>query len=217
MPVYDISGPIREGIWKYGDAYPDFCLEHTSAEPGTFFFEIFHGMNSQTGVYLETTAHVNGYETGRMLSDVPVSALVNIPCRVLHLDRDALAESGGAITLTILQKAMEGLYFPEGCAILFEAGWDDWYAPEFLDGGPWLTRESMAYLLSKKPSLMGSDTSAWQNEEPVFDLFAATDTLLLAPLVGLDKVPGKNGLLTVLPILVEGTCCAPARAVIVEE
>ncbi|MBQ3592289.1 MAG: cyclase family protein, partial [Clostridia bacterium] len=170
MPVYDISGPIREGIWKYGDAYPDFCLEHTSAEPGTFFFEIFHGMNSQTGVYLETTAHVNGYETGRMLSDVPVSALVNIPCRVLHLDRDALAESGGAITLTILQKAMEGLYFPEGCAILFEAGWDDWYAPEFLDGGPWLTRESMAYLLSKKPSLMGSDTSAWQNEEPVFDL-----------------------------------------------
>lgn len=217
MPVYDISGPIREGIWKYGDNYPDYRPEHTSAEPGTFFFEIFHGFNSQTGVYLETTAHVNGYEKGRMLSEVPVSALVNLPCRVLHLDRKALAASDGEISLAILQKAMEGMDFPEGCAILWEAGWDNWYAPDFLTGGPYLTREAMAYLLSKKPSLMGSDTPAWQKEEPVFDLFAATDTLLLAPLVGLDKVCGRHSLLTVLPVYVEGTCCAPARAVIVED
>ncbi len=216
MAIYDITHPIRKGIWTYGDMYPDFHLESTSAEEGRFFFEIFHGFNSQTGVYLETTAHVNGYEKSRLLADVPIEQMVNVPCRVLHLDKAKLAETEGMVNLEILTAAMEGLDFPEGCAILLDTGWDDWDAPDFLTGGPWLTRDVMAKILTLKPSLLGSDTPAWENKEPVFDLFAATDTLLLAPLVSLDKVPGKAGLLTVLPVYVEGTCCAPARAIVVE-
>jgi kynurenine formamidase len=64
--------------------------------------------------------------------------------------------------------------------------------------------------------LIGSDTPAWQKDENVFDLFAATDTLLLAPLINLSEIVGKDCRLTVLPVSIENTCCAPARAVIIE-
>ena len=216
MAIYDISGVIREGIWRYSDTYPDYREEHTSNAPDSCFFEIFHGFHSQTGTYLETTAHNNGYDKTRLLIDVPVSALVDVPCRVLHLDFDETENNGGKITAAMLEKASVGMDFPRDCAILFESGWDDWYSPDFLEKTHYLSRDAMEWIIAKAPSIVGSDTAVWQKDESVFDLFTVTDMLLLAPLVGLDRVPGKNGRLTVLPVRVEGTCCAPARAVIIE-
>lgn len=216
MQIYDISGKIREGIWKYGDAYPDYKPEHTSAEPGKCFFEIFHGFNSQTGTYIETTAHNNGYDKTRLIADVPVSELVDIPCRVIHVNGDLAAKNGGKITAAMLEAASSGMNFPEGCAILFESGWDDWCSPDFLTATRYLSRDAMEWLLAKKPSIIGSDTAAWQKDEPVFDLFTVTDILLLAPLVGLGRVKGTDAKLTVLPLNIEGTCCSPVRAVVIE-
>lgn len=216
MPIYDISGPICEGIWKYNDTYPDYAPEHTSSEPGRCFFEIFHGFHSQTGTYLETTAHNNGYANNRLISDVPLEELVDLPCRILHLNRDSVAQNGGKSTAAMLESAADGLTFPEGCAILFESGWDDWYAPDFLTNTHYLSRDAMEWLLSKKPSLIGSDTAAWQKDEPVFDLFTVTDILLLAPLVNLGNICGKQATLTALPLRITGTCCAPARAFVTE-
>ena len=212
MKIHDISGIIREGIWKYGPAYPDYRPVSTSAEPGKCFFEIFEGFNSQTGTYLETAAHVNGYEGNRLIADVDVSRLYNIPCRVLHVKPD-----GKKITAAHFEKAALGMTLPEGCALLIDSGHDDWYEEDFLTSAPWMTLDAMEWLLDKKPSLIGSDTPAWQKEEPVFDLFAPKDILLLAPLTGLSKTDGRNALLTVLPLNIEKTCCAPARAVLVEE
>lgn len=212
MKIYDISGRVREGLWKYSDQYPDYRAEHRSNVPGSCFFEVFRGFHSQSGTYLETTAHVNGYEGHRLLTDVPVSDLTDIPCRVFHLSRAAVSANGNVITRAMLEKAAQGLDIPAGCALLFESGWDDWYSGSFLTEPPCLTREAMAYLISLDPCLIGSDTPAWQRTEEVFDLFAATDKLLLAPLVGLGSVPAR-GLLTCLPVAVEGTCCAPCRAI----
>ena len=216
MAIYDISGVIREGIWKYSDAYPDYREEHTSNEPDRCFFEIFHGFHSQTGTYLETTAHNNGYDKTRLLIDVPVSALVHVPCRVIHLDFEETEKNGGKITAAMLEAAANGMDFPRDCAILFESGWDDWYSPDFLAKTHYLSRDAMEWILAKAPSIVGSDTAVWQKDESVFDLFTVTDILLLAPLVGLERVTGKDAFLTVLPVKVEGTCCAPARAIIVE-
>lgn len=211
MKIHDITGIVRPGIWKYSDIYPDYHPEQRCGNPGTSFFEVFHGFNSQTGTYLETTAHANGYEGNRLITDVDVADLVRIPCRVLHLKNKEKMISAADI-----EAAIGDMSIPKGCAILFESGWDDWYAPDFVSGAPYLSREAMTRLLELEPVLMGSDTPTWQKTEVVFDLFAATDTLLLAPLVGLGAIKGTDCTLTVLPIAVEGTCCTPARAVIEE-
>ena len=109
-----------------------------------------------------------------------------------------------------------GMSCPEGCALLLDSGHDDWYAPDFLSAAPWMSLDAMEWLLEKRPSLIGSDTPAWQKDEPVFDLFAPKDILLLAPLVGLSAIRGTDARLTVLPLNIEGTCCSPARAIVVE-
>ncbi len=214
MAIIDISGNIRKGIWNYGDMYPDFKLISKSADVNKCFFEIFDGFNSQTGTYLETTAHINGYNKTRLIADVDVNELVDIPVRVLHVGKFLNGEK--MITASMLSKASEGIDFPKGCAILLDSGWQDWYRQDFVSNATYLSLDAMQYLLSKEPSIMGSDTPTWQKTEDVFTTFAKTDILLLAPLVNLDKVCGKNAKLTVLPVKVEGTCCAPARAVIVE-
>ena len=68
MKIYDITGPVREGIWKYGDMYPDYRPVGASAEPGKCFFEIFEGFNSQTGQMeisfsFDDSGEVNGSRT----------------------------------------------------------------------------------------------------------------------------------------------------------
>ena len=211
MKIYDISGRIREGIWKYGGMYPDYRQIPASAEPGKCFFEIFEGFHSQTGTYLETAAHVTGYEGHRLIADVPVGDLYEIPCRVLHVK-----PTNGKITAAHFEAAAAGMTIPDGCALLIESGHDDWYAPDFLTAAPWMTCDAMEWLLAKNPVLIGSDTPAWQKDEPVFDLFAPRDILLLAPLVGLAAADGKDARLTVLPLNIERTCCVPCRAVLAE-
>ena len=215
MKIYDITGSIKEGIWAYTDQC-NFTIEHTSSSPNSGYFEIFHDMNSQTGTYLETTAHVNGYNGHRLLSDVPVEDIVNIPCRILHFEKIDLLANNNKISVEMLQKATSDLDIPEGCAILLDTGWYSWYDDNFLSAAPCLSRAAMEWILKLKPSLLGSDTPAWQKDEKVFDLFGKTDTLLLAPLVDLNKICGKDALLTVLPIKMEQTCCAPARAIVIE-
>ena len=211
MKIYDVSGKICEGIWKYGDAYPNYRPVSASAEPGKGFFEIFEGFNSQTGTYLETAAHVVGYEGHRLISDLSMEDLYEIPCRVLHVKVHE-----GKFTAADLEAAASETTIPKGCALLLDTGHDDWYAPDFLSAAPWMTTDAMEWLLAKEPCLIGSDTPAWQKEEPVFDIFAPRDILLLAPLTGLSRVDGRDAKLTVLPLNIEKTCCTPARAVVIE-
>lgn len=211
MKIYDVSGNIREGIWKYGDAYPDYRPVPSSAAPDKCFFEIFEGFNSQTGTYLETSAHIVGYDGHRLISDLAVEELYESPCRILHVKTE-----NGKITADSLESAAMGMSVPKGCALLIDTEHDDWYAPNFLSSAPWMTMGAMEWLLAKEPCLIGSDTPTWQKEEPVFDIFACRDILLLAPLTGLSQIDGKNAKLTVLPLNIEKTCCSPARAVVID-
>ena len=50
----------------------------------------------------------------------------------------------------------------------------------------------------------------------IFDIFYKADILMLAPLVNLENVGVNNLSLTVLPLNVIGTSCAPSRAIITE-
>ncbi len=204
--ITDITGSIRDGIWCYGGGYPCLFVEHIKKD---VCYEIFHGMNSQTGTYLETTAHVNGYEGNCLLEDTDVKDLVDIPCKVLHL-----INTQKKITAVDIKNAIGNTPIKEGSAILLDSGWDDWYSPNFVQNSTYLSRDAMEYLLSFKPYLLGSDTPSWQKDEVVFDLFSKTDTLLLASLINLNIIVEEEVTLTVLPIRMEGTCCAPARAII---
>ncbi|MEG1752391.1 MAG: cyclase family protein [Christensenella sp.] len=216
MEHIDLSGVIKQGIWRYGQMYPHFIQRSIQVEPSRFFCEIFDGFHSQTGTYLETTAHLNGYEGQKLIQDIQIESFIMRPCYVLKLDKAAVKANNNRITREILQVALGNNEITPNSAILFCAGVDDWYDESFLSNAPFLTRNAMEWLIAQKPFLIGSDTPAWEAEEPVFDLFAKTDILLLAPLVNLEKVTAYSAYLTVLPLNIPNTCCVPCRAVLTQ-
>ncbi len=218
MKVIDLSGKIKSGMWNYGDVYPKFKPRHIQVAEDTFFCDVFDGFSSHTGTYLETVAHFNGYEGNKLLQDIDVKNLINVPCYIIHLDPLLFGKPKACISDNDLKKAAEGINFISDSAILFSCGWENWYFENFVDESPYLNRSAIEWLMSLQPRILGSDIPAWQGspKEDVFNIFSKYDTLLLAPLVNLREAP-NFGKLTVLPPNLTDTCCAPARAVLTVE
>lgn len=223
--MYDITGTIENGMWDYDAPYPSLNITPLPPVPWAgvkVYAEIFEGMHSQTGTYLETPGHVYapGEPLGYPLIDVPLHKLVNVPCVLLNLP---LVEKGSdryAITAEALAGCKGAGQIHEGDAILVGTGWGRyWMDPDYVTHGPYFTKAAMDWLLQKKPVILGSDSSRWENlEQPqgFFGDFYAANVLMLAPLVNLEQVPFTRCSLTALPIKVAGTCATPVRAVLTE-
>ena len=225
MKVIDITGPIKNGMWNYEPPFPTFQLTPLPQPEwvnSRVYCEIFSGLHSQTGTYIETPAHFYGNDNCYLMADVPAEKLVNIPCTVLMLD--GLSEPAGeriAITAEMLDACPAAKNIREGDAILVGTGWGKhWMEPHYLDASPYFTYGAMEYLVSKKPYLLGTDFPRWESfEHPqnLFPLFYGANILMLAPLVNLETVSTSRVLLTALPLNIPGTSCIPCRAVVTED
>ena len=73
MSVIDITGPIQEGMWNYEHPFPLFKLKKLPKVEwldNDIFCEIFEGLHSQTGTYIETPAHFFGNDKCYLINDV---------------------------------------------------------------------------------------------------------------------------------------------------
>ena len=225
MKVYDLTGPIQNGMWNYEAPFPAFHLKPLPQPDwvaSRVYCEIFEGIHSQTGTYLETPAHFYGNDQCYLMADVSVEKLVSIPCVVLNLQGlDTPGETRPAITAEMLAACPGAEDIQPGDAILIGTGWGKhWMEPCYLEASPYFTYDAMAWLVEKKPFLLGTDFARWENfEQPqnLFPLFYAGNILMLAPLVGVEKVPVSRVKLTALPLNIPGTSCIPCRAVVTEE
>ena len=225
MKVYDLTGPIRDGMWNYEPPFPTFHLKPLPQPEwvsSRVYCEIFTGIHSQTGTYLETPAHFYGNDNCYLMADVPVEKLVSIPCTVLNLPGlDTPGKERPAITAEMLAACPGAEDIRPGDAILVGTGWGKyWMESCYLDASPYFTYGAMEWLVEKKPFLLGTDFSRWESfEHPqnLFPLFYAADILMLAPLVNLEKISATRVKLTALPMNIPGTSCIPCRAVATEE
>ena len=222
--ITDVTGLIDRGMWNYEPPFPR--VDITPLVPwvdGPVYCEIFEGMHSQTGTYLETPAHYYGNDKTYLLIDVPAEKLVDIPCVVLNLGIWGIAKPGErrGITVKDLESCPASKEIREGDAILVGTGYGQyWFHEDYLNGSPYFTKEAMEWLIAKKPYILGGDSARWENldkPEGFFDEFYAADILMLGPLVDLEKVKSGRARLTVLPMKVPKTSCAPSRAVIIED
>lgn len=224
MKIIDVTGQIKDGMWNYEYPFPQYKLKPLPQPEwvdSKVYCEIFEGMHSQTGTYLETPAHFFGPEKSYNLETVHVDKLVNVRCSHIKLDRE-IFETGKRekITAEMLEKASEGLDIRPDDALIFSCGWGIyWSDKKYLEQSPFLSYEAMEWLVNKKPYILGADVPRWENlEKPegFFEMFYKANILLLGPLVNLENVGTKNLTLTALPINVTGTSCAPCRAIITE-
>lgn len=215
MEILDITGEIYTGMWNYSFPFPNVTvkpLPKVEWVPYSVYAEIFEGMHSQTGTYLETPAHLLG-DKSYPLIDVSLDRTVNIPASVLKVG--ALKKSE-PITAEMIKEAEKSAPVNEGDAVLVCTEWSrKWYDDDYLTG-PYFTYDAMKYLISKKPSILASDFPRWDNPnkpQGFWQDFYNADILMLDPVVNLEKAPDRASL-TVLPIKVEKTCCAPCRAIL---
>ena len=224
MKIRDITGKISKGIWSYGFPFPDFDMRPLPQPEWVqtrVWCDIFDGMNSQTGTYLETPAHLLGPERSYNLDAVDVARLVDVPATLLARDPGMHVPGRRAkVTAEMLEAALHGRAVEPGGALLLSCGWGGrWFEPDYLDGSPFFSREAMEWIVDKRPFILGADLPRWENlEQPegIFPIFYAADILMLAPLVIPEDVREDGLSLTVLPLRVTDTCCAPCRAILKE-
>lgn len=224
MKITDITGTLKNGMWSYGEPFPEYRMKPLPEVPwvkNRVWCEIFEGLNSQCGTYLETPAHFFGYSESYMLSDVPVERLIDMPAEIIMLNLPQCGGQRHRITLSELEAALDGRDIRPGGAIIVGCGWGNrWFSEDYLTKSPYFSREAMEKLISLKPFLLGSDLPRWDSleaPEGFWEEFYRADILMLAPTVNLESLDtGKTHLLTVLPLKAEGTCCAPCRAIIKE-
>ncbi len=205
-------------MWGNGSPFPDVCVRPVPQPPWvrkTVYCEIFDGMHSQTGTYLETPAHWFG--DTYLLDDVPLERLADIPCTVLSLDPEPFL-GGGRVKITeeaVVRALQAAGPVPPGTALLVRTGWGRFWRDErFTRDAPYFSAAAMRRLIACRPFLLGCDSPLWESREDpqgFFPDFYAADILMLAPVVLPEGLPA-HGTLTALPIRVEGTSCAPCRA-----
>ena len=226
--ITDITGVICENMWNYELPFPKIAIKPLPSVPwvkGNVFCEIFEGMHSQTGTYLETPAHYFGNNDPRtyLLIDVGVDKLVDIPCVVLNLGIWDMVRAGvrRPITVADLEACPNAGVIQEGDAILVGTGWGRyWTHPDYLEASPYMTKAAMEWLIGKKPFLLGGDSPRWENlqkPEGFFKDFFEANILLMGPCINLEKASLPRCRLTALPLKIVRTSCAPCRAVIVED
>lgn len=221
MSLIDITGSVHTGMWHYEEPFPAFTLKPLPEVPwvkGRVYCEIFDGLNSQTGTYLETPAHYFGNDRCYLLADVPTEKLFRIPCRSIVIPEENFSgPERTPITLDQLLDAVGDDLPQPGEAILVGTGWGKrWDEEDFLSRSPYFSREAMDWLIARKPFLLGSDVPRWESfEHPqgLFDPFYHADILMLTPCVNLEQLGNCRCRLTALPLHVPGTSCAPCRAV----
>ncbi len=219
MRIVDISGPIEDNMWSYGDPYPAARIEQIPP-PTWLDYPVYSQTVSfavQSGTYLETAAHLDR-------SRMPIDQLPLERCYML----DAVAlwipkEANGGISLADLLEAQQrqGAQMRPGDALLVGTGWDkQWYAPNYVTEPPYFTGDAMDWILAQKLSLLGGDTPRYDsptNPQNFLPKFFQTEMIMLAPLVNMDQVRQPRGKLIALPLKIKDACASPVRALWIEE
>lgn len=226
MKYIDITGPLSNRMWEFGAPFPKLHIEERRDYKegfGDFSYTAVDGLHALTGTYIETPAHFLGYENSYLIDSVPLEKLMNVPCVVLNI-REPKKDARGRIRVDVedLEACKNSVAIQEGDAIIVNVGWGDekWFSEDHFPMSPFFSYDAFMWLLDKKPSIIGTDTSCWEdlsNPTGFFPKFYEQDVLMLACLQNLYEVTQDRVKLTVLPIKLEDSCAAPCRAVIIED
>ncbi|MGE0451056.1 MAG: cyclase family protein [Vicinamibacterales bacterium] len=226
MPrIVDLSGPIESGMWGYHELpglerlLPPVDVTTVASVRSDGFFASRIGMTTISGTYVEAGSHM--LEDGPRLDEYPVEAFFQ-RAAVLRVPTQ---EPRAVIDAALLARHDPGIR--EGEALLLDTGWGArWNRPGYVADSPSLRPDALAWIVDRRPSVLGVDVpcieSAWseEREEDKGRLLQALfrgRTLLVAPLVNLDRIAAARGRLVCLPLALRGTSGAPARVVFLED
>lgn len=225
MRIINCSGPIYEGMWTYGEPFPEFKLvelENPEWVDFTAYSQAFEGFCMLTGSYIDGPAHALGLKKAEPMHKIPIEKLFDVDAYVLKFDLNNLVKEGNRpyVTLEDIKKA-EKEKIPNGSNIIFATGWGShWSKPDFLTHDWFMKKDAVEYIVNKKPFILAMDTPSIDNvdnEQGIWDLIYTNNIYLVGPLVNTEKITKYKVKLYVCPLNILNTTGLPCRVIIKEE
>jgi kynurenine formamidase len=221
----DLSGTLENDLWSYSvlpgleKLIPPVLIETIATVKNNDFFASKITCSSVSGTYLEAGSHIRN--NGKNLDRYGVEDFIK-PAAVIRLPQQ---EGKTLVDGKLL--AAHAPSIERGDAVLIDTGWGGrWNRPGYVLQCPNLSRDAVEWVLSHDISIFGIDIpcieSSWSedvSEEKggLLALVFERDVLLTAPLINLDRIKARRGMLICLPLAVAGTSGAPVRVVFEEE
>ena len=155
------------------------------------------------GTYIDAPYH--RHRNGELISDVPLADLLDVPGVVVEHDLDA----GRAVYMGDLDV--------EGKAVLFKTGWDEnWRTDGYYYEPPFLADETVEYLVSQRPALVGVDFGNVDNTgnpaRPAHTKLLGKGIFIVESLTNLGELPETGFTFNAVPVPVRGISTSPIRA-----
>jgi kynurenine formamidase len=220
MPrLIDVTGTLAPGMWSYRPLIadiPEFAHWRFAEVAERGWEADAFTMATLTGTYLETAKHL--FPEHMSIDELPIERCF-VPATIARIPKGAREH----ITAADLERTVTELN--PGDALIVATGWSSrwWESGEtFVMESPHFDLEAMEWIVERKISILAGDVPCFDDPQPggglgVNTLLFGIDALILAPLVGLDRVTKDRVHLTALPIKVKGACGASCRAIITEE
>lgn len=204
--IVDLTHSFNDRISLYpGTPKPVFETVHTIAEHG--YAEKRFQLHSHMGTHMDAPGHI--IEGGLLLDKMPVASFIGtgvaIDCR----------QSSDQIDLhTLLRYEAE---IRESSFVLLNTGWSRyWGKPEYIKGFPTPSRECCEWLARMNIKGLGIDALS---PDPVnstdynnHNILLRSGILIIENLNNLEILIGKSFQFLCLPLLLENSDGAPARA-----
>jgi len=229
MKIIDASGPIYDGMWSYGDPFPNFKLIDLKEPDWVEGFHpksnAFEGFSMLTGSYIDGPAHAFGIEKTYPMSDIPMEKLFGVDAYIYKLDLSRLKKEGKrpVVDLSAVKEAEKRIEkdIPERSILVFSTGWGShWDKDDFLTDAWFMEKDAVDYLVNKKPFIMALDTAyidCLDNERGSWNLIYGNDITLVAPLVNLEKISSPIAKIYICPLNILNTTGLPCRVIFTEE
>ncbi len=219
MRIIEISGPIEDGMWSYGDPYPTPQITQIPP-PDWLDYPVYSQtitLAVQSATYLETAAHMD--QSRMTIDQLPLERCYRVDTVTLWIPRQADQRINADDLAQALTDTGETLR--PGDALLIGTGWDKhWNMPDYITHPPYFSAGAIDWVLDQQVSLLGGDTPRYDSPndpQNFFPKFFQHDILLLAPLINLDQVQKPRGKLIALPLKIKDACASPVRALWLEE
>jgi len=216
----DITGTLTPKMWSSrpanGRDNPLFEIHRFATIEDSGWEADAFSMSTLTGTYLETSKHL--FADHAPIAELPLERFF-VDATIARIPKGAREH----ITAAELEASVGELH--PGDALIVATGWDKHWFDDgtiFVLESPHFDLEAMRWISSKGVSILGGDMSCFDDPQPgqgqdVNRVLFGGGALILAPLVGLDKVSKARVRLNVFPLKMADSCGSPCRAIIIED
>ena len=214
MKIIDLTHTIKEDMPVYPGTEPPSLTPASSYEKDGFK-ETLLNMFSHTGTHIDPPSHI--FSGKATLDSFPASQFVG---KALVIDCRSLSE-GDTINLNLIKKYGDAAQNAD--FLLFNLGWDKkWNSDAYFGDYPYLSDEVLDYIISGDYKGIGFDVIGL---DPISDaslkmhkkLFSSKNIINIENLKNLDLCGSEHFTFVCLPIKIENSDGAPARAIAIIE